>query len=450
MLKLTITDILLTPVYLVLFNLGLGFINKRINHNKVIAGYFSKGFKIKLLFGIFFGLFSIFLLPGDTEMYYTGGIDFKNIIFDNPHNLRFLTAPAREFGSFYEAGGYRPENYGYISAESNLMAMKFVALFSLFSFNSYIVISMFFSLFSFFGLWCMFKTFYKIYPRFYTAIFMTFFLIPSVLFWGSGILKDTLCLGFLGIGFYNSYLFFLEKRYHIKTLIAFVISFYCLYTLKSYIAFAFIPCFIFWYLLRTISAIQNKALKLVFSVTPLIILVLYLSLADLSKIIPENSVNTIAENILTTQKNYILTTPDDGALLDYGEITPTLAGILVTMPKALVASLFRPFLWEARKVTSLIAAVEGTFIFCLTIFVFFKKGILFTFKTIVSDSTIFFALIFSLTFATAIGLNCFNLGTLVRYKIPCLPFYILSLILILRKQHGDVKSATLNEIKPTA
>lgn len=434
MLKLTLLDVILVPVYAIVISLCLRLLSKQLKQSQQLSLYFFRGLRIKLLFGVLFGLFSIFLLPGDTEMYYTAGLDFKKIIFEKSENLRFMTGPAQDFGNYYEINGFRPENYGYVSADSNLMAVKIVALFSLISFDSYLVISMFFSLFSFVGLWFMFKCFYRIYPTYYKAIFMVFFLIPSVLFWGSGILKDTLCLGFLGIGFYNSYLFLFEKRYQIKILVALLFSFYCLYVLKSYMAYAFIPSFLFWYALKTIGSIENKALKTTLIVAPILLIVLYLSFGNLDNYVSENSVEAVAENILTTQKNYIATTPDDGALLDYGEIVPTVNGILRIAPQALVASLFRPFLWEAKKITSLIAAIEGTFLFCFTIFVFFRRGFLYSLKTIASDSTVLFCFLYSIVFATAIGLNCFNLGTLVRYKIPCLPFYILSLVLIIKKE----------------
>ena len=154
----------------------------------------------------------------------------------------------------------------------------------------------------------------------------------------------------------------------------------------------------------------------------------------------EYSLEIMAENIQTSQKNYMLTTPDDGAYIDYGEISATPAGVLRIIPKALVASLYRPFLWEAKKITSLIAALEGTFFFCLTLYVFIRKGFLRSLKAIVNDNTILFCFLFSIVFATAIGLNCFNLGTLVRYKIPCLPFFVLSLLLILNKQHAVSKA----------
>lgn len=426
-------DFLLLPLFLVVLSLLFKLINKRLNPDKEMAVHFRMGFRLKIFFCIAFAFFSALVSPGDTEMYYTGGIDFRKIVIENPNNWHFILSPASEFGDFYEANGYRPENYGFINAPANLMAMKIVALFSVFSFNSYLVISIFFGCFSFFGLWFMFKVFCKIYPAYHKALFIPFFCIPAVLFWGGGILRDTLCIGFLGIGFYNAYLFLLEKKYKLKTFIAFTFCFYCLYILKPYIAMAFILSFIFWYIIRSFALQQSKMAKAALIVVPFVLISLYLGFSDLNKVIVENAAETFAETMTSTQESYIRMTPDDGALIDYGVITPTVGGILKICPKALVATLFRPFIWEAKKATSLFAALEGTVLFLFTIFVFFKKGFFKTFYIIFSDSTILFCFVFSIIFATAIGLNCFNLGTLVRYKIPCLPFFALCFLLVLKK-----------------
>jgi len=444
MLELTLKDALLVPLYIVLFISFFRFLNTRLNARNGYKRYFMLGLSVKILVAVVFGVFSIFILPGDTEMYYTAGIDFKNIVFEDINNARFITGEAKDFGNYYESKGLRPENYGYVSAESNLMAVKFVALFSVFSWNNYLIISLFFSLFSFWGLWSMFKTFCRIYPSYHKQIFFIFFLMPSLLFWGSGILKDTLCIGFLGIGLYNSYLFFFEKQYKIQLLLTSFISFYFLYLTKPYIAIAFVPSFLLWYFIRFIGKEENVLVKVLWVSIPVFCLLIFLVFGDLNEIVADYSAESISNNISAVRENYIRSTPEDGALIDYGEIVPTPLGILRLVPKALVATLFRPFFWEAHKITSFLAAIEGTFFFIFTIVVLFRRGIVKSLGIIFSDNTIFFCFIFSMVFAIAIGLNCFNLGTLVRYKIPCMPFYMLTLFLILKKQRPSVPAGTIS------
>lgn len=54
-------------------------------------------------------------------------------------------------------------------------------------------------------------------------------------------------------------------------------------------------------------------------------------------------------------------------------------------------------------------------------------------RFILSDSMIIFCLAFALVFGLFVGTTTLNFGTLVRYKIPCLPFYAIALFLINQK-----------------
>jgi len=44
-----------------------------------------------------------------------------------------------------------------------------------------------------------------------------------------------------------------------------------------------------------------------------------------------------------------------------------------------------------------------------------------------------YSFLFAIVFGLFVGASTLNFGTLVRYKIPCLPFYAISLFLIYEK-----------------
>jgi hypothetical protein len=48
-----------------------------------------------------------------------------------------------------------------------------------------------------------------------------------------------------------------------------------------------------------------------------------------------------------------------------------------------------------------------------------------------SQPIIFFTLLYSISFSFAIGISTYNFGTLVRYKIPMIPFYLIGLFVLL-------------------
>jgi hypothetical protein len=123
---------------------------------------------------------------------------------------------------------------------------------------------------------------------------------------------------------------------------------------------------------------------------------------------------------------------------DIGAFDPSLGGILSKMTTAIQYSLYRPFLWEVDKVIQVIAALDSLMILLFTIYVLFKRR-LSIILAIYKSPTIQFCLSFSLVFAGIMGFVSSNYGTLMRYKIPCIPFYVLSLILI--NGYGYKKSA---------
>jgi hypothetical protein len=61
------------------------------------------------------------------------------------------------------------------------------------------------------------------------------------------------------------------------------------------------------------------------------------------------------------------------------------------------------------------------------------------------DPNIVFCLVFCITFAFAVGLSTYNFGTLSRYRIPLLPFYVMSLVLMFDYSNRERKLERLDE-----
>jgi hypothetical protein len=97
-------------------------------------------------------------------------------------------------------------------------------------------------------------------------------------------------------------------------------------------------------------------------------------------------------------------------------------------PQAINVALFRPYLWEVRNPLMFISAIESFVILLFTLYVFFVQRHVF-FKMLL-DPNVIFCLLFCLTFAFAVGISTYNFGTLSRYRIPMLPFYVMALVLM--------------------
>jgi hypothetical protein len=119
---------------------------------------------------------------------------------------------------------------------------------------------------------------------------------------------------------------------------------------------------------------------------------------------------------------------DAGSGYSLGELDGSFGSMIRLAPQAINVSLFRPYLWEVNNQFMLLSCLESTFLLGFTLLILFREN--FRAFRALTQPDIFFALSFSITFAFAVGVSTYNFGTLVRYKIPLLPFFALALILI--------------------
>ena len=119
-----------------------------------------------------------------------------------------------------------------------------------------------------------------------------------------------------------------------------------------------------------------------------------------------------------------------GNSFDIGDFDPSVGGVTSKAHLAVFATLFRPMLIEARNPLMLISALENTYILLLTVFLVIRLKFFGFFRVIGEKPLLLFSLLFSLFFAFSVGISVSNFGTLVRLKIPCIPFYVSSLFVI--------------------
>jgi hypothetical protein len=98
--------------------------------------------------------------------------------------------------------------------------------------------------------------------------------------------------------------------------------------------------------------------------------------------------------------------------------------------KAVNASLFRPYLWEVKSPAMLISAVESVMILYMIIFAFVKLKTRF-FKIIFKNPVMVFMMVYSVFLAGLVAITTNNFGSLVRYKIAAMPFFVGMLFLVL-------------------
>jgi hypothetical protein len=288
---------------------------------------------------------------------------------------------------------------------------------------------------AFTGVWKLYLFFYEQYPQLHRQFAIAILYLPTFVFWSSGILKDPLSISALGWFTYALYDLVYHKRGLIKNGFILLITIYIFSVIKIYILVAYLPAFIVFLLLKNAMLVKNKLGKSILVglfVTGSIFGFIGLS-NSMKDAVVEYTGDDITEGISTYQKNYTHQSENrEGAYFSLGvEFDGSLGSLAKMAPAAIVATLYRPFLWESKNISTLLSSFESLTLMLFTLFVLKKVGIKKFFLTIVKKPIVLYCFFFSLVFALFVGATTLNFGTLVRYKIPCMPFYVISLFLIL-------------------
>ena len=389
------------------------------------------------------------------QFYYGGGDTYNYHTHGSRHIWEaFTDSPVKGIQLLINNGENYRDVYRYASRiiffsdPQSYTIVKIAAVLDLLTFSTYSSTAILFAVISFIGMWMFFLTFYEQYPQLHRWLAIASFFIPSVFFWGSGLLKDTITMGCLGMATYQVYRIFIKKKFKIRHFLLIAISLFGLYSIKIYILLTFLPAVIVWVFLANLDSIKSPVLKLMsapFMIGSAIILG-YFAMLKAGEDNKKYALNSLAKTAqITAYDIRYYTGRDAGSGYSLGELDGTFSSMLRLAPQAINVSLFRPYLWEVRNPLMLLSALESVLLLFSCVYIIFKKNIM-VFSALINFNVLF-ALIFSISFAFAVGVSTFNFGTLVRYKIPLLPFFIVALILILHHSKSDKNVEELERIE---
>lgn len=253
-------------------------------------------------------------------------------------------------------------------------------------------------------------------------------LVPSVVFWSSALVKEGVVLAGLGLLCFSAHrVLALRKFQHVPGA---MVGAVLVAMLKPYVLFPFVVGIAGWMLVNRLP----KGARVTLRPGPVVLAALLTvgGLLIMSALFPEYGINKLGEHTATQQHAWA--DADNSSNVDIAAGANTsLASQIPYVPLALVNSLFRPFIFEARNVTSLAAGIETSVLIVLVAQIFSrsrgrKLKDVFLSSAVLSGSTIFVVL-----FAVAVGLATKNLGSLSRYRMPMIPFYVLAVLLLRRR-----------------
>lgn len=432
--SLTIQDLLLTPIYLSVILFITLAIRGSIK-DRGIRVYFMWGIWLKIFGAIALGIIYNTYYGGDTNLFYRdGGIIWQTLLKSPSMGIRLMF--------FTEAGDNSPELFQYVNRiyyyidSHSFAVLRISAFFDIFTFHTYTINAIFFAIISFTGIWSMFKVWYHLFPRLVRPLGVAMFYIPSVIFWGSGLLKDTITIGALGWMFYGVYFGVILRRKLFQNILLILLGAWVSNAIKQYVLLIFLPSALLWLFLQYRNRIKSRPLKII--MLPVLLSVAvpagFFAVTQITGEQSQYNLDRVAQNnkINADWLEYV-SEQQGGSGYSLGQLDGTIGNMLAKFPQAVWLALFRPYLWEARNPFMLLSAIESFFFLLLTFKVLFAASPGRIFGQFLNHPILVFSLAFTVVLAFASAVSSNNFGTVVRYKIPFMPFY-LSLLYVLRYQ----------------
>jgi hypothetical protein len=372
-------------------------------------------FLCKLAAGIAIGWMSLHL--------YQGGNDYWDLNREGWKEYQLLLAnPGEYFSNLFRSdyahgySGFFDSFQSYWNDLRNNLIIKLVSLFNIFSRGDYYINSLFFNALVFLGHVALYRLFVLVFQGKKVLIILGCFLLPSTLYFTSGIHRDGIVFLLLAGLIYVFYVSLLRGRFGWKHWFLLGCSSMLLLLLRSYVMLALLPALFAW----GISVRWKRPALRVF-------IILYGLSGILFFVMPVFSPSINPMGLLVQKQADYLQLPPSATAIPLRPLSSSGESLLVNMPQALNHVFLRPYVWELPSRILLPMNLEWLCYELLFLaFLFYRIRI-------ASDNSRHF-LVFSIFFVFSlflfIGYIVPNLGTLLRYRSLYLPLIITPLLVL--------------------
>jgi hypothetical protein len=416
-------EIFLTCLYLLLFNFII-YRNKNFQLKSFKPFVSNFLFNLKFLVGIFIWFIYTFYYKdtqnNDVHKFYNDALILNSAAYENPGAFSFLITG---IGSEEAAQPYTAQmknwerNFDQAPFNENKTVIRLNALLMFLSFKTYFVHILMMCFISLLG-WILLSNAIVDYSQLRNPILILIVLIiPSVLFWTSGVMKEPILV--FGLGLFVSGLVNFRTALKARPLIFLASGTIILLLIKFYVLVCLFPAALAFLLFPKKQSINFVGLK--YSV---IYFVLLIAAFNIHCVIP--GIN-LQQMIVNKQEHAIKEAAyfNAGSRIEMSYLNPTATDILDYTPVGIWNTILRPYPWEAKNLMMLCSAAENVLVILLIIYCLFLTN----FRDFRQVNLVIMLLCFSLTYFALIGICTPVLGNLVRYKAPVLPLFLFAFII---------------------
>lgn len=384
----------------------------------VPANWLQWAFVLKLLAGT--ALWAIYTYvhtdraTADIHRYFDDSAVLYGALKESPGDyLRMVTGIGND-SPYFDKTYYQVMNNWYRKFESNMYndahtVIRFNAIVRLFSFGSIHVHTVFAAFLAFVGSIGLVRAVTYLRPDLVRAVFLVTVLLPSVLFWSSGVIKESLLMFALGLLVMLA-LGGLARRLRGPVLLLMLPLVGLLFFLKFYVLLSMVPALIAYAWCRA-STLRPWLVFLVVHVAFL------LAGVYSERLIPGfDMLNTLAWK----QKDFIglARSTGSGSYLPTEYLEPTFLSFAAQAPRALLVTFLGPVLAWRNGPMGLVSALENVVMVAAFGWLLLHR----LRSTRVDHAFVLYCLSFCLLLGLVIGWTTPVMGAVVRYRVPLLPF----------------------------
>jgi hypothetical protein len=377
--------------------------------NSVIRKFYWPALLIKLLAGIVLGvIYSTYYPNSDTFYFFNSAVQVSEQAHtDFTGYLNFLLSHSE----------------GYFLGEARtIFFIKITSVTALLTDGNYWIASLYFSLVSFFAAWWLAITIAQHFKGYELVAVIAFLLFPSCVFWSSGIVKESLTMAGLFCIAAVFLRIWVENKISVIGIAIVTLSIWVVWNLKYYYIGLFVPVILTAWLVKKITTlwrIENFAVEILLWSGLLLAGLFAVSLTH-----PNFFLSRVLEVIVSNNASF-LAASSPGNVIQYYNLDASWFSMLMNAPWALFSGLFRPMIWEVDSIVQAAASVENLVLLVLTIWAIPSlRGI----KNSPYRVLILSILAYSTLLCVLLALSTPNFGTLIRYRVGFLPFFVLLIV----------------------
>jgi hypothetical protein len=383
------------------------FTNSGLNQSQVIIV-----FLLKVMAGILYGWIGVYYgslaQMVDTWNYHYNSIQEYHLLHNSPHE--YFT---NLFRDPYEGGllkFFGDKNSFWNDLKSNVL-VKILSVFDILSFGYYYVNVIFYSFLTMFGPICYFRVMNDVFPGRKILVAIATFLVPSFIYWTSGIHKDGLVFTGIAIIIYNIYFGLKAKKFDFKKIALILLGLLIILVFRNFMIVIIAPALLAWLL----AAKWPKRGLAIFAGVYTFFIVLFFTVRYINPDwdFPQAVVNKQEAFMKLQGNSYVPIT----------KLKPNIVSFLENVPQAFTLSTIRPYPGDVKHILSLAAAVEIDLLLLLVVLFF-----LFRTNGAVSKNFIYFCIFFAFSVLLTIGYTVNFLGAIVRYRSIVIPLLIVPVV----------------------